>query len=203
MPRPACQHIVRCFCVAGLLASLGFGFSSSSVNAQNSSRPATSKPIDGHAVLTARGLSRTGKLYLLPSELAARDKIKAGSEAFKRIETEAETLRQSIFQAQTRQAGLNDQVLSLQTQREGLNAQRQQYSLALAGANNDPTYRNQVRLQIQQIDTQLQYLQDSLAQTRQIMILADQRIQDQMASLRGLRPSMRPSGPSSSEASRP
>ena len=154
-------------------------------DAQNSSRPATSKPIDGHAVLTARGLTRTGKLYLLPPEIAARDKIKAGSEAFRRIESEAETLRQSIFQAQNRQAGLNDQLLAFQTQREGLNAQRQQYVFALAGQQRPDVPESGPR-QIQQIDTQLQNVQDSIAQVRQSMTVAELQIQEQGTNLRRL-----------------
>ena len=185
MPRPASRDLIRRLWIVALVAGLGFGHSPRDLRAQAGDRRPGSKPIDGHAVLTARGLTRTGKLYLLASELAARDKIKEGSEAFKRIEGEAETLRQTIFQAQNRMAGLNDQLLAFQSQREGLNAQRQQYAFALNN-NNDPTYRNQVRVQIQQIDTQLQNVQDSIAQVRQSMTVAELQIQEQGTNLRRL-----------------
>ena len=61
MPRPASRDLIRRLWTVALVAGLGFGLSPRDLRAQAGDRRPGSKPIDGHAVLTARGAHADGE----------------------------------------------------------------------------------------------------------------------------------------------
>jgi predicted nucleic acid-binding Zn-ribbon protein len=144
-----------------------------------------SKTLDGNAVLTGRGLTRVGNLYLVKEEIDAADAIKEGEDALKRMEALGETRRQAIVQNQERLVSL-EQELSVQKQRRNnLNSQKQFLNNQYDGAA-DASSRTTISNQIQQIDNQLRDLQDGIDRLNHSFTQTQSQLQSQQTSLREL-----------------
>jgi hypothetical protein len=150
------------------------------------------KPIDGDAVLTARRLKRSGNLYLVENELQIIDKIREGEEALKVIDVRAQTLRQTIAQAQDTMMASDVGMRSVQQQRTDLNSRKQQITSQyyFNSQNVDPDYRAQYQAQyrtdVERIDNQIMGVQGEINRLNTAATLARQQLTQQTTELRQL-----------------
>ena len=152
---------------------------------QESDRTSGSKTIDGNAVLTSRGLTRVGNLYLLKAEIDAHEVIKEGEDKLGRLEAQGKTLRQTIAEDQERLSNTDQDLRTQQQERDNLNLQKQRLSNQLLNSE-DENGRTFIRNQIQQIDNQVRNKQDSIDRLNQSGSLAQSQLQNQQSRLRDL-----------------
>jgi predicted nucleic acid-binding Zn-ribbon protein len=135
--------------------------------------------------LTSRGLTRVGNLYLLKDEIDAKDAIKEGEDALKRMEAVGETSRQTLAQIQERLSSIDEDLSMEKQQRNNLNSQKQRLNdqyVATQDANSQTFIRNQM----QQIDNQIRDKQDSIDRLNQSFTQSQSQLQSRQASLREL-----------------
>ena len=144
-----------------------------------------SQKVDGNAVLTSRGLTRVGNLYLLKSEIDNKDAIKEGHDALKQLEATGKTLQETIAKDQERVSIMDQELKTNQQERENLNAQKQKLNgqLAVVDDANSQTF---IKNQMQQIDTQIRSRQDAIDRLNSSLTLAQTQLRNEQARFREL-----------------
>jgi predicted nucleic acid-binding Zn-ribbon protein len=168
-----------------ILPAVGLFYLPSAARSQETARKSVSQTNDGNAVLTSRGLTRVGNVYLLGDEIAAKDAIKEGEDALKQMEAVGQTRRQTLAQTQERVASIDEELSTAKQERNNLNSQKQRLRDQYAGfqdANSQTFLRNQM----QQIDDQIREKQDSIDRLNPSLTQAQTQLQTQQASLREL-----------------
>jgi predicted nucleic acid-binding Zn-ribbon protein len=171
--------------MSSILTAIGLINLSSAARSQESGRRSEPKTLDGIALLTSRGLTRVANLYLLKDEIDAKDAIKEGEDALKRMEALAETQRQTIAQNQERLASLDEELSTQKQERNNLNVQKQRLSDQY-DASTDANTRTFIKNQMQQIDNQVREKQDSIDLLNRSYAQTQSQLQTQQASLREL-----------------
>ena len=108
-----------------ILTAIGLFVLPPATPAQESARTSASKTIDGNAVLTSRGLTRVGNLYLLKAEIDAQDAIKEGEDKLRQLEDQGKTLRQTIEEDQERLSNMDQELRQQQAAARTAQLQKQ------------------------------------------------------------------------------
>ncbi len=166
-----------------IVAAIGLSMVRPAALAQRRATTSESKTVDGNAVLSSRGLTRMGNLYLLKAEIDAKDSIKKGADALQRMRDQAKTLSQTVVQTQERLANMDEELKSLQQRRDSLQTQKQNLANYLLDTDRDDNYKASIRIQMQQLDNQMRTGQDSIDRLSHSITLAQSQLHDKQASL--------------------
>jgi hypothetical protein len=152
---------------------------------QENARKLVAPALDAKTVLTSRGLTREGSLYVVKEEIDADEAIKKGEDELKKMETVGETRRQTLVQTQERMAVAVEELSVAKQERNNLNFQKQRLEdqyLVAPDTNSQLFIRNQ----IQQLDNQIRDKQDVIDRLNQLLTQAQSQLQTQQSSLREL-----------------
>ena len=152
---------------------------------QDGPRNSEAKAVDGNAVLSDRGLTKVGNLYLLQDEIDAKEEIKKGEDALLEIEAKADKLRLSIEESRERLEVSRQDLAAAQQQRDNLNLQKQRLNQQLVTIQ-DANSRAAIGTQVQQIDNLVRDQQDEVNRLNQTFVLNQSQLQKDSTKLRNL-----------------